>query len=110
GGQPWDLTRPLQYDCTLQILTWNDPQGREIYRHSSTHLMAQAVKALYPRAKLTIGPPLEDRYYYDIDMPALSESEFAAIEAKMAEFAKANLPIEREEISREQAKVLFDGD
>ncbi|MEO6907887.1 MAG: threonine--tRNA ligase [Abditibacteriaceae bacterium] len=106
-GKPWDLTRPLIGDCALQILTWNDPQGREVYRHSSTHLMAQAVKALYPDAKLTVGPPLEDRYYYDIDMPALSESDFEKIEAKMAEFAKANLTIEREEISREEAKVLF---
>ena len=65
-GKPWDVTRPLNGDCALQILTWNDPQGREVYRHSSTHLMAQAVKALYPDAKLTVGPPLEDRYYYDI--------------------------------------------
>lgn len=108
--QPWDLTRPLQNDCALQILTWNDAAGREIYRHSSTHLMAQAVKALHPEAKLTVGPPLDDRYYYDIDMPPLSEDDFAAIEAKMAELAKANLTIEREEVSREAAKVLFADD
>jgi len=109
-GQPWDLTRPLESDCTLQILTWSDPQGREVYRHSSTHLMAQAVKALYPDAKLTVGPPLEDRYYYDIDMQPISDSDFEKIEAKMAEFAKANLPIEREEVSRDEAKVLFTDD
>src|SRR5687768_6574943 len=56
---PFDLTRELSGDCALKILTWNDVEGREIYRHSSTHLMAQAVKALYPEAKLTVGPPLE---------------------------------------------------
>ncbi len=107
---PWDLTRPLPGDCTIKILTWNDAEGREIYRHSSTHLMAQAVKALYPEAKLTVGPPLEDRFYYDIDMPSVSEDDFAAIEAKMKEFSKANFPIEREEVTREQARELFADD
>jgi threonyl-tRNA synthetase len=109
-GAPWDLTRPLPGDCTLQILTWNDAAGREIYRHSSTHLMAQAVQALYPDAKLTVGPPLEDRFYYDIDMAPISEDDFSKIEDKMREFAKANLPIEREELSREAARELFADD
>ncbi len=109
-GKPYDLTRPLTTDSTLKILTWNDPEGREVYRHSSTHLMAQAVKALYPDAKLTVGPPLEDRYYYDIDMPPISEDDFARIEEKMREFAKADYPIEREEVSREKARELFQGD
>jgi threonyl-tRNA synthetase len=109
-GAPWDLTRALPGDCTLQILTWNDVAGREIYRHSSTHLMAQAVQALYPDAKLTVGPPLEDRFYYDIDMAPISEADFQKIEDKMREFAKADLPIEREEISREAARGLFAND
>ena len=107
---PFDLTRELPGDCTLKILTWNDVEGREIYRHSSTHLMAQAVKELYPEAKLTVGPPLEDRFYYDIDMPPISEDAFPAIEEKMRELAKADLPILREEVSREEAGVLFEGD
>jgi threonyl-tRNA synthetase len=109
-GKPFDLTRPLPGDCTLKILTWNDAEGREIYRHSSTHLMAQAVQALYPDAKLTVGPPLEDRFYYDIDMPPISEDEFAQIEEKMRELAKANFPIERHELSRKEARELFAGD
>lgn len=109
-GKPWDLTRPLPGDCALKILTWNDAEGREVYRHSSTHLMAQAVKALYPEAKLTVGPPLEDRFYYDIDMPPIGEDAFPAIEAKMKEFAAADYPIVREEVSREQARELFAGD
>lgn len=109
-GQMWDLSRPLPGSCTLRLLTWKDAEGREVYRHSTTHLMAQAVQALYPEAKLTVGPPLEDRFYYDIDMPPISEEDFAAIEAKMHEFAQADLPITREEVSREQAKTLFAGD
>lgn len=108
NSAPWDLRRPLTGDCSLQILTWNDPAGREVYRHSSTHLMAQAVQALYPAAKLTVGPPLEDRFYYDIDMPSLGEDDFAAIEAKMRELAGADLPISREEVSRDEAKAIFE--
>ncbi len=109
-GQMWDLTRPLPGDCTLRLLTWKDAEGREVYRHSSTHLMAQAVKALYPQAKLTVGPPLEDRFYYDIDMPPVSDADFEQIEAKMAEFARQDLPIVRQEVSREEAQRLFSDD
>lgn len=107
NDQLWDLTRPLEGDASLQLFTWNDPQGREVYRHSSTHLMAQAVKALFPGAKLTVGPPLDDKFYYDIELPGLSESDFEAIEAKMRELALADLPIEREEITRQRAQELF---
>ena len=107
NDQPWDLTRPLEGDSKLQLFTWNDAQGREVYRHSSTHLMAQAIQELYPDAKLTIGPPLEDRYYYDIDVAAISEDDFPKIEAKMMELAKADLPITCETISRETALELF---
>ena len=108
NDQPWDLTRPLDGDSKLQLFTWNDREGREVYRHSSTHLMAQAVQELYPDAKLTIGPPLEDRYYYDIDVPAISEDDFAVIEAKMMELAKQDLPITCETISRDdEALKLF---
>jgi len=110
NGKMWDLTHPLEGDCTLRLFTWNDAQGREVYRHSSTHLMAQAVKALFPDAKLTVGPPLDDKFYYDIELSGLGESDFAAIEEKMREFADADFPIEREEISRERAAQLFADD
>ncbi len=110
NGVPYDLTRPIASDSELRLFTWNDPEGREVYRHSSTHLMAQAVKALFPDAKLTVGPALEDRFYYDIELPSLSENDFAQIEAKMAEFAKADFPIIREEVTREEAAKLFEGD
>ncbi len=109
-GKPWDLTRAVEADCALQLFTFNDVEGREVFRHSSTHLMAQAVKALFPEAKLTVGPPLEDRFYYDIELPGLSEDDFPKIEAKMKELAAANLSIEREEISRERARELFADD
>jgi threonyl-tRNA synthetase len=109
-GKPWDLTRPIEQDSSLKLFTFNDPEGREVFRHSSTHLMAQAVKALFPEAKLTVGPPLEDRFYYDIELPSLSEADFEKIEAKMRELASADFPIERVEISREQAKELFADD
>jgi len=109
-GQMWDITRPLPGDCALRLLTWKDAEGREVFRHSSTHLMAQAVKALYQEAKLTVGPPLEDRFYYDIDMPPVSEADFDKIEAKMAEFARQDLPIVRQEVSRQEAQQLFADD
>ncbi len=110
NGQMWDLTRPLESDSSLQLFTWKDSQGREVYRHSSTHLMAQAVKALFPEAKLTVGPALDDKFYYDIELPGLGEADFEAIEAKMREFAQADLAIEREEITRQQAQELFADD
>ncbi len=109
-GQMWDLTRPLPGDCSLRLLTFDDAEGREVFRHSTTHLMAQAVQALYPEAKLTVGPPLADRFYYDIDMAPISEADFPKIEAKMQEFARQDLPIEREEISLEAARELFKND
>ena len=107
NDQPWDLTRPLEGDSNLRLTTWNDAEGREVYRHSSTHLMAQAIQELYPDAKLTIGPPLEDRYYYDIDVAAISEDDFPKIEARMMALAKQDLPITCETISRETALELF---
>lgn len=109
-GEMWDLTRPLPAQCALKLLTFNDVEGREVFRHSSTHLMAQAVKALYPDAKLTIGPPLEDRFYYDIDMAPISDADFPQIEAKMHELARADYPITRQEVSREEAARLFADD
>ena len=106
-GEVVDLTRPLHDGANLQILTWNDEAGREVYRHSSTHLMAQAVKELYPDAKLTVGPALEDKFYYDIDMAPIGEDDFVAVEAKMREISARDLPIIREEVSRDEARALF---
>ncbi len=107
NGEPHDLNRVLDGDCTLRILTFNDEEGRHVYRHSSTHLMAQAVKELYPDAKLTVGPALEDKFYYDIEMAPIGENELLQIEERMREIAKRDLPITREEVSRDEAHKVF---
>ncbi|MFO7173500.1 MAG: threonine--tRNA ligase [Bacillota bacterium] len=103
-----DLTTPLEKDCDLEILTWDHPEGREVYRHTSTHVMAQAVKRLWPEAKLTVGPPLENGFYYDIDTPRpITPDDFPAIEAEMRKIIEEDLPIVREEVDREWAKRFF---
>ncbi|BDG60842.1 threonine--tRNA ligase [Caldinitratiruptor microaerophilus] len=107
-GEVRDLSTPLQEDCSLRILTFADEEGRRVFRHSSAHLMAQAVKRLWPDAKLTVGPPLEDGFYYDIDMPQpISSDDFPRIEAEMARIVQEDLPIVREEVDREWAKRFF---
>lgn len=108
-GEVVDLDRPITADATLEILTWDSPAGREVYRHTSTHIMAQAVKRLMPEAKLTVGPPLEDGYYYDIDTPRpLTPDDLAAIEAEMRRIIRESLPIRREEVDRSDAIRLFE--
>ncbi|RJP81759.1 MAG: threonine--tRNA ligase [Candidatus Zixiibacteriota bacterium] len=107
-GQPVDLTRPLHQDTRLEFLTFDDPEGRDIYRHSSAHLMAQAVRELYPGAQLGIGPALEDSFYYDIQLPEfLNPEDLAKIEARMAEIVQRKLRIERQDVSKEEAAKLF---
>ena len=69
AGKSVDLSATINEDAEIQILTWRDEEGREIFRHTSTHIMAQAIKRIIPEAKLTIGPPLADSYYYDFDVP-----------------------------------------
>ena len=103
-----DLTQPLAEGDVLQILTWDTPEGREAYRHTTAHIMAQAVKRVYPQAKLTIGPALEDRFYYDFDVPEpFTPDDFEKIEAEMRKIISENLPIVREEMSADEAKALF---
>lgn len=108
NGRVRDLSTPLNEDCTMQVLTWNDPDGREVFRHSSTHVMAQAVKRLWPEAKLTVGPPLEHGFYYDIDLPQpLSVEDLPKIEAEMKKIVEEDLVITREVVDREWAKEFF---
>jgi threonyl-tRNA synthetase len=102
-----DLNRSIETDATVHLLTSKDPQALEIMRHSAAHVMAQAVMRLYPDAKLTIGPVVEDGFYYDIDMEPISEEAFARIEAEMKKIIKAKLPIERREVSKEEAVSLY---
>ena len=107
-GQPWDLGRPLEQDARLRILTERDPQALEVYRHSTAHLMAQAVQRLYPGTKVTIGPVIEGGFYYDFDREVpFTPDDFAAIEAEMKRIVDEDLVIEREEVSRDAAVELF---
>lgn len=107
-GKVVDLSAQLNADCSLQVLTFKDEEGREVFRHTSTHIMAQAVKRLFPEAKLTVGPPLEHSFYYDIDMPRpLTAEDLPAIEAEMARIVEADYPLVRTEVSREYAKEFF---
>jgi threonyl-tRNA synthetase len=103
-GQLRDLRWPLESDARVELVTFDEPAGREVYWHSTSHLMAQAVKQLFPEAKLAIGPPIEDGFYYDFDIGRpFSPEDLARIEARMKELAAADQPVERVEIPREEA-------
>ncbi len=96
NGELYDLTRPLESNATLQILTNKDPEALEVYRHSTAHLLAAAVLELYPETKLGIGPPIESGFYYDFDRATpFTPEDLEKIEKKMWEIQKRNLPYER---------------
>src|ERR1700742_4368470 len=85
NDQVWDATRPITRDSTLQLLTWDDADGKSTFWHSSAHLLAEAVEALFPGAKFWVGPPVDNGFYYDMDLGdrSLSEEDLAKLEAKM---------------------------
>lgn len=107
-GAVVDLSRPLSSSSTVEPLRFNSAEGREVYRHSSTHIMAQAVKELFPTAQLTIGPALEDSFYYDFayDRPFTPE-DLEKIEARASEIIARNLTITRREFSKQEAIDFF---
>ena len=103
-----DLNRPLQGEVRLQLIKPEDPEGLEIIRHSTSHVMAQAVRKLYPGAKLAIGPSIENGFYYDFDLPQpLTADDLPKIEAEMAKIIAADLPFERYELSKDEALKHF---
>lgn len=103
-----DASHMIADDSTLRIITDRDPEGLHIIRHSSAHLMAQAVKALYPEAQVTIGPVIEDGFYYDYAYePGFTPDDLVRIEKKMAELARADLPVSRSVKSRAEAIEFF---
>src|SRR3990172_1973265 len=107
-GRLVDLAARLDADAAVEFLTFEDPDGRMVYWHSSAHLMAQAVKQLFPQAKLAIGPPIEDGFYYDIDIGRpFGPEDLAQIEDRMRELARQDQPIERVEIPRDEAIRLY---
>src|SRR5690349_11358497 len=107
-GRLVDLSRPLDRDSTLEWVYPDSPEGLDTLRHSTAHLMAQAVQGLFPGTQVTIGPTIENGFYYDFkrDQP-FSPEELQSIEARMQELAKADLPIVREEMARGDAIELF---
>ena len=103
-----DLTRKLTSDCEIELLTFEDPDGAHVFRHTAAHILAQAVKRLYPDAKLTIGPALENGFYYDFDCDtAFTPDDLKKIESEMQKIVKENLKIERFELPREEAIKLM---
>ena len=108
NGELKDLHTPLVQDASVAWLTFDSPEGKEVYRHSSAHLLAQAVKRLFPGAKLAIGPPIEDGFYYDIDYERpFTPDDLAKLEKVMAEIIQADLPIKRHELPSDKASQLF---
>ena len=108
-GQVIDANRPLNADCTLQLLTWNDAEGKTTMWHSSAHIMAEAIEFFYPGVKLAIGPPITNGFYYDIDFMeySISEKDLEKIENKMKEIAKEKNTFIRKEISKADAIAYF---
>lgn len=104
-----DATRPLTTDVTLQLLTWNDTEGKSTMWHSSAHLMAEALEFFYPGIKLAIGPPIANGFYYDIDFENhhIVEADLEKIEKKMIELAKQKSPYIRQEISKNDAIAFY---
>jgi threonyl-tRNA synthetase len=107
-GELVDLSRSLERDCTLEPLEQNSEEALEILRHTASHVMAQAVQSLYPQAKITIGPAIENGFYYDFDCPdTFSVDDLPRIEAKMEEIIKRAIPIQRRVLDRQEAIQLF---
>lgn len=108
NGKLVDTSFPITTDSTLSIITGKDPEGLEIIRHSTSHLMAHAVKELFPKAEVTIGPVIENGFYYDfsVEKPFTME-DLPIIEKKMDELVKKDIPIVREEMDRDEAIKFF---
>ena len=110
NGQVWDANRPINQDASLKLLTWNDADGKSTFWHSSAHLMAEAVEALFPGVKFWVGPPVENGFYYDMDLgdKKMSEEDLLLLEKKMNELAKQSNAYLRKEISKADAVKYFE--
>lgn len=109
NGKVQDATMPIEQDSDLQLLTWNDDEGKETMWHSSAHLLAEALEAIYPGVKLGIGPPIENGFYYDVDTgdKTISAEELPAIEKKMIELARQKNEYIRKEVSKADAVKYY---
>ena len=106
----YDLTRPIKEDAAIQLLKWDDEEGRRVFWHYSSHLMAEALEALYPGVKFGIGPAIENGFYYDVDLNGaqISDTDLAAIEKKMLELAREKQDFKRIEVSKADALKYFE--
>lgn len=109
NGNVWDATRPISEDVTLQLLTWNDTEGKATLWHSSAHLMAEAIEQLYPGVKFGIGPDIENGFYYDIDLngQSISEEDLKKIEERMLQLAREKQTFRRRDVSKKEALDFF---
>ena len=110
NGEEVDLSHVLKEGDALEIVTLKDKEGLHVYRHTCAHVLAQALKTIYPTCKLSIGPVIENGFYYDVDfVTPINKDDLAKIEAEMQKIIKSNLPIERFTLPREEAIKLMDG-
>jgi threonyl-tRNA synthetase len=105
----WDLSRPIEEDANVQLLTWNDDLGKNAFWHSSAHLLAEALEELFPGVKFGIGPPVENGFYYDVDLgdKTFSQEDFAKVEQKMLDLARSKSEFQRREVSKAEAIDYF---
>ena len=109
NGEVWDLSRPISKNATLQLLTWDDKDGKTTFWHSTAHLMAEALESLYPNIKFGTGPAIESGFYYDVDTGTtpLSSEDFVKIENEMIRLARLKNQFVRKDISKEEAVSYF---
>ncbi len=110
NDEVWDLQRKIDNDASIKLHKWDDEEGKHAFWHSSAHLLAEALEALYPGIKLGIGPSIENGFYYDVDLPegkVISDADFPNIEAKMLELARQKNQFNRKEISKEEALDFY---
>ena len=108
NGQNADLRTVLNEDCSLEILTFDDEYGRATFRHTASHILAQAVKRLFPNAKLAIGPAVDDGFYYDFDIEqSFTPEDLVKIEAEMKKIVKEDIKLERFSMKRDEAIEYF---
>jgi len=110
NGETIDLTRPITSDANIKIFTWDDDEGKHAFWHSSAHLMAEVIEAIYPGTKFGIGPSIENGFYYDIELPegeTISEKDFPKIEKKIIESARNKNSYQRREVSKKEALEYF---
>ncbi|QHE53370.1 threonine--tRNA ligase [Pontibacillus sp. HMF3514] len=111
NGELYDFRRPIENDAAVELLQADSDEGKELLRHTSAHVMAQAVKRLYGGVQLGVGPVIENGFYYDMDLAeSISEEDLPKIEKEMNKIIQENLIVERKEVSREEAQSLLEGD